>query len=170
MEPVNDADVEWQETETERMRFRRKKLGAAAGGEDLGCSLYELDPGEAAWPYHYHAANEEALYVLSGAGVLRVGDETYALERGDYAAFPTGAEGGHAVANDGEQTLRYLVISTMKEPEVVRYPEGEGVGVMVGGAPGASERDFEIWVKEEDGRSYADATSDATTSDSEASR
>lgn len=160
MEPVNDAELEWTKTDTERITFRRKQLGAAAGGEDLGCSLYELEPGESAWPYHYHAANEEALYVLAGTGVLRADDESYMLEAGDYVAFPTGESGGHAVANDGAETLRYLVISTMREPEVVRYPEGKGVGVMVGGPPGASERDFEMWVTEGDGRSYGEATSE----------
>ncbi|GGL46285.1 cupin domain-containing protein [Halocalculus aciditolerans] len=161
MEPVNEADVEWSETETERMRFRRKRLGAAAGGEELGCSLYELEPGDSAWPYHYHAANEEALFVLSGTGMLRASDGEHALRAGDYAAFPTGEDGGHRVVNDGDGVLRYLVVSTMREPEVVRYPDAEGVGVMVGGAPGEVEgREFEAWFKEGDARGYAAATSE----------
>ncbi|QLC33321.1 cupin domain-containing protein [Halarchaeum sp. CBA1220] len=159
MEPVNANDVEWVATESEQMRFRRKKLGAAGGGERIGCSLYELDSGDAAWPYHYHAANEEALYVLAGEGLLRTASGEHAIEAGDYAAFPTGADGGHRVVNDSAGALRYLVVSTMAEPEVVRYPESEGVGVMVGGAPGATEREFEAWFTEGDARSYEDATS-----------
>ncbi|GGN11646.1 cupin domain-containing protein [Halarchaeum nitratireducens] len=164
MEPVDATDLDWTGTDTDRMTFRRKKLGAAAGGDALGCSLYELAPGDSAWPYHYHAANEEALYVLAGGGRLRTANGEYAIEAGDYAAFPTGEAGGHRVVNDGDDALRYLVVSTMAEPEVVRYPDGEGVGVMVGGAPGAGERDFEAWFKKSDARSYAEATSAGSTS------
>jgi hypothetical protein len=39
-----------------------------AGGEKLGCSLYEVPLGRRAWPCHYHRANEEAIHVLYGSG------------------------------------------------------------------------------------------------------
>ena len=158
MDPVNERDLDWHETDTERMRFRRKKLGAAAGGADLGCSLYELDPGDGAWPYHYHYANEEALYVLSGTGRLRTDEGEHALAPGDYAAFPTGEAGGHRVVNDGEAVLRYLVVSTMNDVDVMRYPDGEGVGAVAGGAPGASGREFGAWFREADALPYVEAT------------
>ncbi len=48
---------------------RRAKLGARAGSERLGASLYELDPGKAAFPLHYHLGNEELLIVISGRPV-----------------------------------------------------------------------------------------------------
>jgi len=158
MEPVNAADLEWSETDADRMRFRRKKLAIAAGGEDLGCSLYELDPGDGAWPYHYHYANEEALFVLAGGGLLRVDDGEHRLAAGDYAAFPTGAEGGHRVVNDGDEILRYLVFSTMCDVDVMRYPDGEAVGAMGGGGPGATERDFGAWFEEADAQPYVEVT------------
>lgn len=87
MGPINESDLEWTELDRGDARFRRKKLGDA-GGDRLGCSLYELPPGARAWPYHYHTGNEEALYVLSGAGELRLDGDRYALEPGDYVAFP----------------------------------------------------------------------------------
>lgn len=59
------------------MKLRRKQLGNAAGGEQLGCSLYEMPPGQESWPYHYHTANEEAMYVLAGRGTLRLAGETF---------------------------------------------------------------------------------------------
>jgi hypothetical protein len=59
---VGDRDVEWSEQyHGEKFGYRRKSLGSAAGGEKLGCSLYEVPPGRRAWPYHYHLANEEAI-------------------------------------------------------------------------------------------------------------
>ena len=73
---VGDGDLEWDEqSHGEKFGYRRKQLGSAAGGEKLGCSLYEVPPGRRAWPYHYHLANEEAIYVLEGSGILRIGGE-----------------------------------------------------------------------------------------------
>jgi uncharacterized cupin superfamily protein len=136
---VNEADLEVQETERGETLVRRKRLAKEAGGEDLGCSLYELPPGRRSWPYHYHENNEEALYVLDGTGTLRHDGEEHPLETGDYVALPAGPEGGHRVVNDGDETLRYLAISTMRAPDVVHYPDSEKVGVYAGSAPGDHE-------------------------------
>ncbi len=51
----------------ERIAYRRKLLGQATGAEKLGCSLFEIAPGKRAFPFHYHFANEEALYILEGS-------------------------------------------------------------------------------------------------------
>ncbi|CQH57540.1 cupin 2 barrel domain protein [Halobacterium hubeiense] len=133
---VNEDDLDWTDVDDGEMRVRRKQLGEAAGSEDLGCSLYELPAGEASWPYHYHTANEEALYVLSGSGMVRLAGEARSLRAGDYVALPAGESGGHRVVNDSEGPLRYLVVSTMNEPEVTVYPDSEKFGVFVGAAPG----------------------------------
>lgn len=104
MPPVNERDVDWTETEHGSTRFRRKHLSGAADGDGdpgLGCSLYELPPGARSWPYHYHAGNAEAMYVLSGSGRLRVDGEEHPLEAGDYVPFPSGPAGAHQVINDG---------------------------------------------------------------------
>ena len=64
---VGDGNLEWDEqSQGEKFGYRRKQLSWAAGGEKLGCSLYEVPPGRRAWPYHYHLANEEAKQQHSG--------------------------------------------------------------------------------------------------------
>lgn len=138
--PINADDLSWSTPDDPDAAWGRKQLGEAADGEAVGCSLYELPPGERSWPYHYHTANEEALYVLSGRGTLRLDDETHPLREGDYAAFPADASGAHRVVNDGDETLRYLVVSTMREPDVTVYPDSEKFGVYVGSPPGGRER------------------------------
>ena len=140
MAPVNDADLEWTDVENDDVTFRRKQLGEATDGDDIGCSLYELPAGGRSWPYHYHTANEEAMYVLSGTGTLRLDGETYSLEAGDYAAFPADESGGHRVVNDSDEPLRYLVVSTMVDPDVTVYPESDRFGVFVGSPPGGREK------------------------------
>lgn len=134
---VSSGDLAWTDHDHGDHRFRRKQLGAAAGGRQLGTSLYELPAGKHAWLAHYHAGNEEALYVLEGGGTVTVGPDRreYALEPGDYAALPAGEAGYHDVVA-GDDGLRYLMISTMDEPDVTVYPDHGKVGLYAGSAPG----------------------------------
>lgn len=138
MGKVNEADVDWETVERGPAGWRRKRLANVAGGETLGCSLYELPGGKRSWPYHYHAANAEALYVLEGHGTVRLHDGEQDLTPGDYVAFPAGERGGHRVDNDGDAPLRYLMVSTMREPDVTVYPDSEKLGVFVGEPPGGT--------------------------------
>jgi len=61
------------------------------------------------------------------------------LRPGDFATFPSNEQGGHRILNDGEETLRYLMLSTMTEPDVTIYPESDRFGVFVGSPPGGRE-------------------------------
>lgn len=137
MESLRVDDLEWEHTERGEVAFRRKRLAGETVDDDLGCSLYEIPPGKRGWPYHFHTGNAEAIYVLSGTGELRgPDDERERLEPGVYAAFPAGPEGAHQLRNTGEESLRYLAMSTMNEPDVLRYPDSDKVGVMAGEPPG----------------------------------
>ncbi|PSQ40687.1 cupin [Halobacteriales archaeon SW_5_68_122] len=155
MSKVNEADLEWSTLSGGETGLRRKKLAAAADGEDVGCSLYELPAGDRSWPYHYHTGNEEALFVLDGEGVLRLDGERVPLEAGDYVALPADERGAHRVINDSEGTLRYLMISTMKEPDVMVYPDSGKVGVFAGAPPGGEgERTVHGYYRREDAVDY----------------
>lgn len=154
-DPTNEADLDWQEYDEGGARFRRKRLAEPAGGDRLGASLYELPPGERAWPYHHHAANEEAMYVLAGSGRVRGPEGEVAVTAGDYLAFPVGEEGGHRVANDGDDPLRYLMVSTMVEPDVTVYPDSGKFGVFAGAPPGSTaERTLSGYYRLEDTVDY----------------
>ncbi|MFC7131887.1 MULTISPECIES: cupin domain-containing protein [Salinibaculum] len=139
MTTVNEDDLDWEEYDRGENAFRRKELANATDAEQLGCSLYELDPGKRSWPYHYHTANEEAVYVLSGSGLLRGDDGEQDIGAGDFVALPADESGGHQLVNDGDEVLRYLMVSTMEEPDVTVYPEMEKFGVYVGSPPGGRE-------------------------------
>jgi uncharacterized cupin superfamily protein len=139
--PVDESDIDWSAIGPDDTGFRRKQLGDADGGDQLGCSLHELPAGERSWPYHYHTRNEEAVYVLAGSGLLRLDDGEHSLSAGTYVALPTGEEHAHRIVNDGDETLRYLVMSTMDEPDVLGYPDAGAVGVYAGSPPGGDEDD-----------------------------
>jgi uncharacterized cupin superfamily protein len=143
---VNQADLDWAEAPASgAFRCRRKQLGAAAGARMLGASLYEVLPGASAFPRHFHSANEEAIYILDGAGTLTLGDAQFPVGRGDFIALPAGAAHAHRLANTSNAPLVYLCVSTMIAPEVSFYPDSGKVGVMVGSAPGGDKtrRTFE---------------------------
>src|ERR671928_1951835 len=92
---VNEQDLEWgEQSHGEKFGYRRKQLSSAAAGEKLGCSLYEVPPGRRAWPYHYHLANEEAIYVLEGSGTLRIGGGGILVFEGDLVGVAAMGEGG----------------------------------------------------------------------------
>jgi len=138
---VNDSEIEWQESgHGDRFLLRRRQLGAAALGDRIGTSLYELPPGKASFPYHYHSANEEAIYLLEGSGTLRLGGREWPISKGDYVALPAGEECAHQVVNSSGAVLRYLCISTMIEPEVSIYPDSGKVGLFTGSAPGGDQK------------------------------
>jgi uncharacterized cupin superfamily protein len=157
MQKTNERDLEWTEYDHEggETAFRRKQLADATGAEDIGCSLYELPAGKRSWPYHYHTANAEALYVLAGEGTLRAADGKHDLTTGDYVSLPADDSGGHRVVNDSDGTLRYLAVSTMEEPDVTVYPEMDKVGVFVGAPPGGrGKREFQAYFPSDAGVDY----------------
>ena len=116
--------------------WKGAQLSAATGAERIGCSVYELPPGRRSYPYHWHAANEEAIFVLEGEGTMRLGGRRIRIRRGDYVALLVGERGAHQVINTSKKPLRFLCLSTMIDPEVAVYPDSGKIGIYTGTAPG----------------------------------
>jgi uncharacterized cupin superfamily protein len=117
---------------------RGSRLGPAAGARDLGCALYELDPGGQASPYHAHHANEELLIVLEGTLELRTPGGTREVSRGAVVGFPTGPDGAHRLRNASGSVARYLMVSTMRFPEVAEQLDTGTILAMTGPGDGWS--------------------------------
>jgi uncharacterized cupin superfamily protein len=88
-----------------------------------------VPPGEAAYPYHFHYADEEIVIVLSGHPSLRTADGTRELEEGEALRFPLGEEGAHQILNQTEEPATFLAISSHGRPDVVVYPDSDKIGV-----------------------------------------
>lgn len=123
-----------------RYSYSRRQLGLAAGARALGASYMELAPGKAAWPSHFHCANEEALFIIQGTGSLHIGEETVPLRSGDYVALPAGPL-PHQLINDSGAPLVYLAISTMVPTDITVYPDSDKIGIFAGSAPGGPKAD-----------------------------
>ncbi|MBI4082140.1 MAG: cupin domain-containing protein [Candidatus Lambdaproteobacteria bacterium] len=161
---VNVNELEWSPTaHGERFAQERKGLGAAAAGRLLGCSLYRVPAGKAAFPAHLHHANEEAIYVLAGRGTLRLGKDEIAIGPGDYIALPPAGDGvAHYLTGAGLEPIEYLCLSTMLSPEIVEYPDSGKVGlrnsrtVSTGVGTGASQVLIRHLFRTKDETSYYD--------------
>lgn len=127
MESFNVSGDDW-EFERPGRRFKDTPIGPRLGAELLGGSLYELEPGQRAWPYHWHHGNEELLVVLTGRPTLRGPDGERTLEPGESVLFPRGPEGANALRNDGDEPTRFLIFSTLISPEIVTYPDSGKIG------------------------------------------
>jgi uncharacterized cupin superfamily protein len=135
---------------------RRARIGYELGTELIGCSLWELPPGEAAYPYHLHYADEELVIVLSGRPSLRTSQGTRELEEGEALRFPLGEEGAHQILNRSEEPATFLAISSSGRPDVVVYPDSGKVGVGERLPRGGGLRAF---FHEDDGVDYWDGES-----------
>jgi uncharacterized cupin superfamily protein len=152
----NVFEPRWDDDGADRppgFTVRRARLGRQAGSERLGASLYELEPGQATWPYHWHHANEELLVVLRGRPSLRDPDGWRELAEGEVVAFPRGERGGHQVANRSDEPVRLLFVSEMNAPEVNVYPDTGRIGAM-GRAPGAAGEGLEAFLPLDAGGDY----------------
>jgi uncharacterized cupin superfamily protein len=98
------------------------KSKALPRGPGLGATVYELGPGNFA-VYHFHHGMEELLIVLRGRPTLRTPEGERQLEEGESVYFPVGPDGAHALRNDTDEPVRYVMASTKPSPEVVEYPD-----------------------------------------------
>lgn len=114
--------------EHEGFSARRARLGHQLGSERVGASLWELPSGQAAYPYHYHLAEEEMVIVLTGTPTLRTPDGWRELEEGEVVDFPRGEHGAHQLVNRSEETVRFVAVSTHGDPDVVLYPDSNKIG------------------------------------------
>jgi uncharacterized cupin superfamily protein len=106
----------------------RARLGRQAGSERTGLSLWEVPPGEAAYPYHWHVAEEELVVVLDGTPSLRTPEGWRELEEGEIVAFRVGEVGAHQIVNRTDEPVRFLSFSN-QQPDLVVYPDSGKLGV-----------------------------------------
>jgi len=111
---------------------RYRQLGPLLGGELLGGTVYEFDPGERNGPYHYEIGNEECLLVLAGTPTLRHPQGRDVLALGDMVFFPEGPDGAHQLINESPGVARVLILSTMRVPFGCAYPDSGKVSTFGG--------------------------------------
>jgi len=101
----------------------RKRLGNAAGLTQFGVNLTRLKPGAASAQRHWHAEEDELIYLLEGEAVLCEDGAETVLRPGDCAAWKAGVANGHCLVNRGTQDVVFLEVGTRCRRERVDYPD-----------------------------------------------
>jgi uncharacterized cupin superfamily protein len=92
----------------------RQRLGDAAGLDQFGVNLTQLKPGAQSAQRHWHAAEDEFVFVIDGETILKAGDA---------AGFKAGVANGHCLVNRSAHDAVYLEIGTRCAREDVEYPD-----------------------------------------------
>ena len=109
----------------EKRAFLSRKDGARCT-----VAVYEIPPGKAAYPYHYHVQSEEVFYIVSGTGTLRTPEGERPVSAGELLYFPADASGAHKLTNASDSApLIYLDYDTVSEIDVTFYPDSRKIGV-----------------------------------------
>ena len=74
------------------------------GGQYSSVCIVIYKPGARAYPSHSHPYGEETVYIISGAGKVKIGEKIFDLKPGSLALFPQGVP--HMVWNNGNQPLK----------------------------------------------------------------
>ncbi len=101
----------------------RQRLGHAVGLDQFGVNLSRLKPGAASSQRHWHAHEDEFVYVLDGELVLvEDGGETV-LRPGDAAGWKAGVANGHCLINRTDRDAVFLEVGSRAPREVATYPD-----------------------------------------------
>jgi uncharacterized cupin superfamily protein len=101
----------------------RRRLGDAAGLDQFGVNLTRLKPGSQSAQRHWHAAEDELVFVLEGELVLCENEGETILKPGDAAGFKAGVANGHCLINRSPRDAVYLEIGSRAARERVDYPD-----------------------------------------------
>ena len=101
-----------------------RELGATL--TDIGVNLVTLEPGAASSLRHWHTAEDELVYMLSGEAILVEDDGETILRAGDVAVFPKNAANGHHLVNRSEANAVFIAVGTDRPDEDhCTYPDSD---------------------------------------------
>ena len=98
-------------------------LGDAGGLTQFGINLLTLAPGTWSSQRHWHSAEDEFVYVLSGELVMVTDAGEEILRAGDCAAFPKNDGNGHHLINKSPAPVVCLEMGTRSADDFVLYPD-----------------------------------------------
>lgn len=101
----------------------KRALTAALGLTQFGVNLTTLLPGGKSALRHWHASEDEFIYVVSGVVTLVTEAGETELGPGAVAGFPAGVADGHQLLNRGSEPATYLEVGTRAAAERVVYPD-----------------------------------------------
>jgi uncharacterized cupin superfamily protein len=111
----------------------RRRLGDHAGLKNFGVNLTRLDPGAESSMRHWHARQDEFVYVIEGEITLVTDAGRQKLTPGMAAGFPAGKTDGHQLVNETSKPVLYLEIGDRTPGDSAAYSDVDMAARMVDG-------------------------------------
>lgn len=106
-----------------------RQIGKAGGVTQFGVNHLTLEPGETSSRRHWHEAEDEFVFVLSGVATLIDDNGQHQLEAGAFAGFPAGVANAHHLTNRSDAPVVLMVVGTRwVGEENVHYPDAADPG------------------------------------------
>ncbi len=99
------------------------QLGLAAGLTQFGVNLTRLKPGVWSSQRHWHAKEDEFIYVIEGEAILVTDDGEETLKAGDCAGFKAGAPNGHCLQNRSSSDVLVLTVGSRDNDDWGEYSD-----------------------------------------------
>jgi uncharacterized cupin superfamily protein len=118
----------------EQLAGREKRaLGDPLGLSQFGVNLVTLASGSWSSQRHWHAKEDEFVYVLEGEVMLVTDAGEIVLGPGMAAGFPAGRPDGHHLINRSGSSVRYLEVGTRADTEEAHYSDIDMMAKKEGG-------------------------------------
>lgn len=124
--PVRAKRSTYPEPYYSRMAGRDKQvLGDLFGLKNFGVNRATIRPGGISALRHWHAKQDEFIYILAGTATLVMDGGETPLRAGMCVGFRGGAANGHMLANRGAEDVVYLEIGDRSPGDGVTYPDDD---------------------------------------------
>lgn len=120
---INRDEVSERDVAEGDIAFHRRSLGAAAGCERIGASLYAVPPGARQMPVHVHGDEEEIFLVLGGSGLGYEKGDGYPVAAGDVIVHPPNRRAHTFLA--GDDGLELLAFGSGSETSLTFLPRAK---------------------------------------------
>ena len=106
--------------------FSEARLAKLAGLSQFGANHVVLEQGAQTALRHWHEAEDEFAYVLSGNPTLIDENGPHDLTAGDFVGFLAGEANGHHIVNNVEAPAVLLVVGSRRPgQETIHYPDAD---------------------------------------------
>jgi uncharacterized cupin superfamily protein len=102
-------------------------ISEAGGLTQFGAFIEVLQPGSRSSIKHWHSAEDELVYVLSGELTAVEGTAETVMRAGDAATFKAGVAVGHTLENRSTAPTRCLIVGTRAPVDRITYPDHDRV-------------------------------------------
>lgn len=101
----------------------KRALTSRLGLSQFGVNLTTINPGAQSSLRHWHAAEDEFIYMLEGELVLVTMQGEQLLHPSMAIGFPAGDRNGHCLINKSDRLATYLEVGTRSKHDDISYPD-----------------------------------------------